>query len=369
MQTLECLVIGAGAVGLAIARQLSRRCQVMVLEQHASAGQETTSRNSGVIHAGLYYPQHFLKTRLCMQGREQLYRYCQQHEIPYKRCGKWIVASHRDELPALHALHNKAKALAIPCQLLSQAQIKESTPEINAIAALHSPDTGIIDSAAYIQQLERDVLNNGSQLFYQHTVGAIEKKDNGFLVSFSVNQQQHQVYCKRLINAAGLQAQTLSHTLAETTRIATPNSYYCKGQYFAYTGNERINQLIYPLPKPNHTGLGIHLTLNMDGSMKFGPDAHYTNNAQDYGVDEAQREHFAQAIQRYLPTIQADELQPDYAGIRPKLTAAHESAADFIIAGPESHGINNLIQCFGIESPGLTASLAIGHHVENLLWP
>ncbi|NRB39327.1 MAG: NAD(P)/FAD-dependent oxidoreductase [Pseudomonadales bacterium] len=371
MADIDCIVIGAGAVGLAIARQLSTRCEVAVLERNAHIGMEISSRNSGVIHAGLYYPASFLKTRLCLQGQHLLYSYCQKHNIPHQRCGKLIVACNKEEIPALHKLQAKAQSLNINTQLLNSAELQAKAPAVKAQAALYSPDTGIIDTAAFMQQLEKDIHDNGSQVLTNHTVTKIDASGHDFIVHFDVNNQSLQIRCKKLINACGLQAQFISQQLLASPAPVTPERYLCKGQYFAYTGKHQSKHLIYPLPNANHTGLGIHLTLNIDGCIKFGPDAHYIEAKEklDYAVNIADKAHFFKAIRRYLPEISIDDLQADYSGIRPKLTGPNQTAADFIIAGPLEHGINNLIQCFGIESPGLTASLAIGEYVETLLWP
>ena len=370
MPIIDCIIIGGGVVGLAIAKKLSQKCQVTVLEKHPHFGMETSSRNSGVIHAGLYYPSDFLKTRLCLRGRDLLYAYCKKHAIGHHRVGKLIVASHAEELRALNKLQAKAQQLNISLQPLCSAELQEKEAAVSGIAALFSPDTGIIDSAAFMLQLQNDIHSQGSQCLNGHEVTDIEVLEEGFLVTFCVNGESHQVQCKTLINAAGLQSQQLSANIKNLPLGNTPQAYFCKGQYFSYSGQESFSHLIYPLPNPNISGLGIHLTLNLDGSIKFGPDAHYISEDDiNYRVNEQDKKLFVDAIQRYLPQLQAHELTPDFAGIRPKLTPANQAAADFSICGPAEHGINNLIQCFGIESPGLTASLAIGDYVESLLWP
>lgn len=363
MLSVDCIIIGAGVVGLSIARQLAHSHEVFVLEKNTSAGLETSSRNSEVIHAGLYHPPKFLKTQLCHRGRELLYTYCQEKSIAHKRCGKLLVASSADEIPSLKKWQQQACQYNLTNQWISQEQLQEQAPLIRGAAALEIKETGIIDSAQLLQQLEIDTIQRGSHILFQHEVSRINITQNGFQLQVITEKDVFDIHCKTLINAAGLHA----HTLDGNTPIS-PNVYFCKGQYFRYSGKALFHQPIYPLPSANNMGLGIHLTPNIHGDIKFGPDAHYINqNNIDYRVNESSKDDFLKAIQRYFPSIEACELQSDFAGIRPKLTTAHEAASDFIIATQRQHGVKNLVQCFGIESPGLTASLGIAEYIESQL--
>lgn len=374
---IDCLIIGAGAVGLAIARQLSATQQVFVLEQHATLGSETSSRNSGVIHAGLYYPRHFLKSQLCIAGRERLYRYCQDYAIPHQRCGKLIVASDKHERNALKQLQQQAHQQGLNLPWLDKDQVHAQEPHLDVEAALLSAQTGIIDSHAYMQQLQHDIEANDGSILTHHRVQTLALSDAGFHVNVTVGEEHFELHCKTLINAAGLDAHTLSHHLEASAslqhgghHIPTPNVFYCKGHYFRFQGPQQFKHLIYPLPEKNQAGLGVHLTLDTAGGIKFGPNVeHLPNHEKHYAVDEAFKAPFLQAIRRYFPAIETQHLQADYSGIRPKLASPGSPAQDFHIQSEKQHGIPGLIQLFGIESPGLTASLAIANHVESLLWP
>lgn len=366
MEHLECIVIGAGAVGLAIARALSSTSEVAILEQHQGFGEETSSRNSGVIHAGIYYPPDFLKTRLCLEGNRQLYQYCQQHNIPHKACGKLVIASHADEIPALKTLESQAKSNGIDnLQWLNQSEVAAKEPNIRAVAALFSPSTGIIDSHAYLQQLCSDIISNGSHVLYRQTVTGICKTGKGFMVTINDHEQ---IQCNMLVNAAGLSAQAIAALI--TPAHCIPQRLLGKGHYFSYVTKRPFQHLVYPLPQKNNSALGIHATLDMAGNIKFGPDLEYVDSI-DYRFEHDKKAAFCAAIQRYYPQLDADQLQPDFTGIRPKIqteaTPVQNNIEDFVIQDASTHGITGLVNLFGIESPGLTASLAIGEYVKQQL--
>lgn len=362
MEHIDTVVIGAGVAGLAIARALGADREVAVLERHPCSGHETSSRNSGVIHAGLYYPQHFLKTRLCIEGREQLYSYCRTHNIPHRRCGKLLIATTAAEVPALQQLQRQAEANGVSgLQWLDKTAVNEREPEIQAAAALYSPDSGIIDVPAYLQQLECDIRSNGSHVLHSQTVSAIARTAGGFVVTTNGTDSIH---CQTLVNAAGLAAQEIAAPVTPAQHI--PARHLAKGHYFAYRGTAPFRHLVYPLPERNATGLGIHATLNLQGNMRFGPDAGYVDTI-DYGFAENRQAAFAAAIRRYYPALDESRLAADFTGIRPKIQAATDSVKDFRIDAASVHGVPGLVNLFGIESPGLTASLAIGEYVHQLL--
>ena len=362
MEHIDTIVIGAGIVGLAIARALSGHNEVAVLERHKRSGQETSSRNSGVIHAGIYYPSHFLKTQLCISGRQHLYTYCDTYDIPYKRCGKLIVATTENDISTLQALQTKARDNGLSnLQWLEKSAITELEPHINAEAALLSPSTGIIDTDAYIMHLENDILSNESHILHGQTVTSIEKHGHDFIVT---TNNREQTSCKQLINAAGLAAQEIAAMITATAYI--PQRHLAKGHYFSYTGHSPFHHLIYPLPEENSIGLGIHATLDMHNNIRFGPDACYIDT-EDYTFDETRKQSFMKAIRRYFPALDENRLQAGFTGLRPKIQSPADTAMDFRIDNVTVHGIPGLINLFGIESPGLTASLAIADHVQQLL--
>jgi len=362
----DIAVIGAGIVGLAIARALAQNHSVVVLEKNARPGLETSSRNSGVIHAGIYYPSNSLKTQLCVQGRAQLYRYCEQHQIPHQRCGKLIVATHAAEAPALRALQQQAAANSVPLHWWDQTQTQHAEPALRANASLFSPDSGIVDTTAYALQLTADIQQRGGDIVTHCNVENIASHADGFDVATRSGDVMHTLRVKQLVNAAGLQAQTLATQIDGLDARHIPPLYRCKGDYFRFAKSSPFSHLIYPLADKNAPGLGIHATLDLHGALRFGPDVEYTDS-DSYVVAEQKRELFCSAIRRYFPALDATDLIPDYAGIRPKLQAPDASFCDFAICGAHDHGITGLVNLFGIESPGLTASLAIADHVAALL--
>jgi len=362
----DIAIVGAGVIGLAIARALAANKSVIVLERNARPGLETSSRNSGVIHAGIYYPSDSLKTRLCTQGRTQLYRYCEQHRISHQRCGKLIVATDTNEEPALRDLQQQAAVNGVALQWWDQQQIAQAEPQLHASAALFSPDSGIIDTAAFTLQLAADVQQRGGDIVTHCTVEHIKPHSNGFDIVTRSGNTPHTLHVKRLINAAGLHAQAVAQQTDGLAAQHIPPLHHCKGDYFRFTKARPFSHLVYPVANKNAAGLGIHATLDLRGSLRFGPDVEYVDG-ENYVVQEHKRDLFCNAIRRYFPALNADDLVPDFAGIRPKLQAPGAPFCDFAISGPRDHGIAGLVNLFGIESPGLTASLAIADHIAALL--
>ncbi len=357
-------IAGGGVIGLAIARELSRFGSVLLLERHALFGSETSSRNSEVIHAGLYYPSGSHKETLCLQGKTALYRFCEQYDVPHRAVGKLIVASSADA-PELDKLLHKGQQLGIPLQRLNRAELQEREPLVRGEAAIWSPGTGIIDSHTYMLRLQHQAEQQGALLLRHSTLNRADPTDNGWTVQIHTADGAVSIRCAALINAAGLQAQTLAQQL-HLPPGQIPPLYLCRGHYFSYQARAPFRHLIYPMPEPNMTGLGIHATLDLNGQVRFGPDTEYLSDQHpDYRIDPALADGFAQAIRRYFPTLDASVLQPDYAGIRPKLHLKHQTTSDFDIR--YCHAPAPAVHLFGIESPGLTASLAIGSFVTRLL--
>ncbi len=361
------VVVGAGVVGLAIAARLSRHRDVLLLEREGHPGLGISSRSSEVIHAGLYYPPGSLKSRLCIEGRERLYAYCAAHAVPHRRIGKWLVAVDDTELPALAALQRRAlDSGAGELRWLDRTALARCEPALRASAALLSADTGIVDSASLMQRLAAQLASQGGQLVCRTEVVSVAVGAGGFVVRALSAGEEVRLQCDWLVNATGLGAQALAGAIDGLAPSCIPPLRLCKGQYFSLPGPSPFSRLVYPLPEPNAVGLGVHATLDLAGQLRFGPDVEYVD-CEHYGVDEARRAAFARAIRRYYPALDEQRLQPAYAGLRPKLSAAGEPARDFVIQGCAEHGQPGLINLFGIESPGLTASLAIAAYVERLL--
>jgi L-2-hydroxyglutarate oxidase LhgO len=373
----DICIVGAGAVGLAIAYQLAHsddfaKRSIVVVDSLPSFGQSNSSRNSEVIHAGIYYTPGSLKAALCLEGKSLLYAYLQSKDIPYQQIGKLIVAQahQRDALRAIHT--NAIDCGMTTLQWLDKPQLEHYEPEVSACFALYSATTGIFDSHAYMASLLHDSQQQGVIFAPNTTVLRINPQVSGFSVETSLRglngaaDESYEFSASAVINAAGLGAQRLAESVEGLDRSAIPKLHYCKGDYFTYSKPSPFSHLIYPVPEANTTGLGIHSTLDMNKQLRFGPDTQYLD-APHYDVDEGKREKFAGAIQAYFPAISASQLMPGYAGIRPKLSGPGEAAADFMIQTADKHGIAGLIQLFGIESPGLTASLAIGRYVRDQL--
>lgn len=368
-QPFDVCIVGAGIVGLSLARALSARwtrASILVLEQNADVGQETSSRNSEVIHAGLYYPPGSLKARLCVRGNALLYDYCAQHGIPHQRLGKLIVAQTGEE-PALEQLQQSAQACGVDSlQYLSSQDVSSLEPRLQAAAALWSPDTGIVDSHMLMQRLQQEAENNGvlvaphSRFLRADCQGpGVFDVDVDAASSPDRPAEPFRLRSRILINCAGLSARRVATTIGGIDQTLVPDLHLVKGNYFAFSGRSPFRHLIYPVPDASQRGLGIHATLDMAGQCRFGPDIDPVA-VVDYTVDEARKHAFVDAIRRYFPTLDQSRLHPAYAGIRPRLGPAY---ADFMVQDEYVHGCPGLIQLFGIESPGLTASLALAELV------
>jgi len=361
-EQLDCVVIGAGIVGLAVARSMAMAGRaVVVLEREDHIGMHSSSRNSEVIHAGLYYPQESLKAELCVAGKHLLYAYCDEHRIPFERIGKLIVASGDGELERLHAIHAQAKENGVhDLQQLTARQVREIEPAIVCADALLSPSTGIIDAHAYMLALQGDIEACGGVVVCNSEVTAVAVHNEGFCLSLA-SMEDEEFVCNTLINSAGHDAQAIARLPGAGE---PPPGYFAKGEYYAYQGRSPFNHLVYPLPIEG--GLGIHATNDLGGAARFGPDVSWVDEV-NYDFDESRKADFLKAIRQYFPSVNEDMLVPAYAGVRPKLAGPGEPAADFAIHSEEQHGLPGLINLFGIDSPGLTSSLAIGQYVKLLL--
>ncbi len=361
---VEAVVVGAGVVGLAIARALSRRgLKVLLLEKERAIGTGTSSRNSEVIHAGLYYEPGSLKARLCVEGNRMLYRYCAERGVPHRRCGKLVVATEPGEDAALLALQARAEANGVEdLTLLDTAELKRLEPDLRASSALHSPSSGIIDSHALMLALLADAENAGCTIALRTPVLGGTLGDRAVTIRTG-GAEPFELEAALLVNAAGLEAWELAGRLDGLDRATIPPKFLAKGSYFLLSGAKAPfrHQLIYPLPVPG--SLGLHLTLDMGGQTRFGPDIEWTDSI-DYDVDPARAEIFYAAIRRYWPGLPDGALAPAYCGIRPKVTKS--GFGDFAIQGPAQTGHQAYIGLYGIESPGLTSSLAIAEHVADL---
>jgi len=363
MEQVDAVVMGAGVVGLAVARALALQGrEVWLLEAENAIGTGTSSRNSEVIHAGIYYPQGSLKARLCVDGKNQLYAYAAERGIGYSRCGKLIVATHAAQVPQLQAIIAKAAANGVPdLVLLTREEAQAMEPELNCVAAVLSPSTGIVDSHAFMLALQGDLENAGGLVALNSPVAS---GNCGADVITVVTQDGTELQTSLLINAAGLYAQTLARRFTGLDAAHVPPSHYAKGNYFTLAGRSPFDRLIYPVPEA--AGLGVHLTLDLGGQAKFGPDVEWVNSPDDLVVDAARGEAFYAEVRKYWPGLQDGALTAGYAGIRPKIQGPEEAARDFLIQGQSEHGIQGLINLFGIESPGLTSALALGAHVAQM---
>jgi L-2-hydroxyglutarate oxidase LhgO len=367
-EAVDAVVVGAGVVGLAVARALAQTGrEVMVLEREAAIGTGTSSRNSEVIHAGIYYPAGSLKARLCVQGRDMLYAYCEQRGVSFKRCGKLIVANTPPQLAALPAIQAKAWANGVhDLVLLTRDQALAMEPQLECLGALHSPSTGIVDSHGLMLALQGDIEHAGGMVACHSGVVSMRATADGIEV---MTQDGVHLLAHTVVNAAGLYACDLARHIQGLDARHVPRPWYAKGNYFTLAGRSPFQRLIYPAPEPDiHlAGLGVHLTLDLGGQAKFGPDVQWTDCPDDLVVDPARGDGFYAEVRKYWPDLPDGALQPGYAGMRPKISGPDEPAADFVIQGPQTHAVPGLVNLFGIESPGLTSSLAIGQHVQGLL--
>jgi len=366
MEKVDAIIIGAGVVGLAIAAKMSRTlASVLLIDKNPSFGEETSSRNSEVIHAGIYYPQNSLKAKLCVEGKELLYHYCQSRKIPHQRLGKLLVAHGEAEERCLKETIKQAALNGVnDLTWLTQAELKSSNPNLKASAALLSPSTGIVDVHSYMQSLLAEFEENNGQFVAQTAFVGAQANNKGFDTRLNSQGEIMQINCDYLINSGGLHSTDIANNIRGLAKTYIPKLNYCRGHYFSYQGKSPFTQLIYPVPEAH--GLGIHASLDMGGQLKFGPDTQYIDTI-DYQVSAQLKEKFVEAIQRYYPTIDPERLQPAYSGIRPKLEGPNDSFKDFVIQGANEHEIKGLVNLFGIDSPGLTSSLAIAEYVKSTI--
>ncbi len=362
METVDCVVIGAGVVGLACARALALAGrEVVIVERETAIGQHTSSRNSEVIHAGIYYPAGSLKARLCVAGKSMLYRYCEQRGVAVQRIGKLLVAVDAVDTARLATLQRQAAANGVnDLQWLDTAAVQQLEPALQAHAALLSPSTGIVDSHGLLQALLADACQAGAQLALASPICAGATNHNGIELQLA---DGYRVHARLVINAAGLWAPQVAAAIAGVPRETIPSAYYARGVYFALQGHNPFSRLIYPLPEAG--GLGTHLTLDLAGQARFGPDIEWITGV-DYQLEPQRAEHFYHSIRRWWPQLPEAALVPAYCGIRPKITGPGAPDADFMLQGRAEHGIAGLINLYGIESPGLTACLAIAEQVAAM---
>ncbi|AXF13100.1 NAD(P)/FAD-dependent oxidoreductase [Paraburkholderia caledonica] len=364
MDQIECVVIGAGVVGLAVARALAARGrEVIVLEAAEAIGVGTSSRNSEVIHAGIYYPRGSLKATLCVRGREMLYDYCVEHNVPHSRCGKLLVATSSNQIPQLESIMHKGRENGVlDLMRITGDQAQALEPALECVAAVFSPQTGIVDSHQLMLALQGDAERDGAVFAFHSPVEAIEASNGRFIIKVG-GDAPATISSACVINSAGLHANALARKIRGLDARHVPPLYLARGNYFGISGRAPFSRLIYPMP--NEAGLGVHLTIDLGGQARFGPDVEWVD-AINYDVDPRRAESFYAAIRAYWPALPDNALQPAYAGIRPKLSGPGEPAADFVIQGSAAHGVRGLVNLFGIESPGLTASLAIAQRVCEL---
>ena len=365
VDTIDCAVIGAGVVGLAVARALAQGGrETVILERETAFGTGISSRNSEVIHAGIYYPKGSLKARLCVAGRDLLYAYCAAHGIEHRRCGKLIVATAPEQLAELDRLDAAARGNGVANLVrLDPAEVGRLEPEIACVGALLSPSTGIVDSHGYMLSLLGEAEAQGALIAYGNEVTALAPQAGGIDV-FVDGADAPALRAGVVVNAAGLQACALAARIRGLAPECVPRLLLARGCYFTLSGHAPFSRLVYPVPEPG--GLGVHVTIDLAGQVRFGPDVEWIE-AESYAVDPGRAGRFYAAIRAYWPGLRDGALQPGYAGIRPKLSGPGEPASDFRIDGPAEHGVPGLINLFGIESPGLTASLALAEEIARLV--
>jgi len=365
MDKFQCTVVGAGVVGLAIAKTLAEEgLEVLLLEAEDSFGTHTSSRNSEVIHAGIYYPTGSLKAKFCVEGKRKLYQYCADRNIPHKNLGKLIVATDETEVSLVKNYLDKAKANGVTdLYWLNQSEVAKLEPAVQSVGAVYSPSTGIIDSHTLMQTFLGDAENAGTITAYRTPLETATVRSDGFEVKTG-GMEPIKFRTDYLINCGGLRATEIARSITGLDQKYIPLAYYAKAHYYSLPGSRPFSHLIYPVAHKNY--LGVHVTLDIAGDIRFGPDLEWIDGI-DYSFDESREIKFYEAIKRYWPEIKEGQLQPGYTGVRPKISGPTEVAADFKIDGPGTHGILGLVNLFGIESPGLTSSLAIAEHVGSLL--
>jgi L-2-hydroxyglutarate oxidase LhgO len=372
MEQVDCVVIGAGVVGLAVAREMALQGrETILLERENAFGTISSARNSEVIHAGIYYPKGSLKAKLCVEGNRMLYEYCRTHQVATQAYGKLIVASDDSQLDDLQAILYKAQNNQVPdIRIISGEEAKTLEPQLHCSAAILSATTGIVDSHGYMLSLLGGFEDAGGMVAYQSPLISAKalgvNAENGFALEIG-GADGMQIQTKLLINCAGLSAPAVAQKIEGLASTQIPTAYFAKGNYFSLSGKSPFTHLIYPIPEPG--GLGVHLTLDMGGQAKFGPDVEWldigSENQIDYTVNPKRSEGFYEAVRRYWPGLKDGSLQPDYSGVRAKIVPANAPAGDFCFNGPSDHGLHGLFNLYGFESPGLTSSLAIARHLEG----
>jgi L-2-hydroxyglutarate oxidase LhgO len=367
VETVDCVVVGAGVVGLAVARRLAMAGrEVIVLDRADAIGTETSSRNSEVIHAGIYYAPGSLKARLCVEGKRFLYRYCAERGIGHAACGKLVVAASEAQVATLQAIQARAAASGMPdLELWPAERALALEPELACAAALWSPTTGIIDSHALMLAYLGDAERHGAMLVLNSPLAAARILEDAIEIDVG-GAEPMSLLARTVVNSAGLSAPDLARHIEGVPEAALPRAYYCKGNYYTLAaGRSPFSRLIYPVPE--QAGLGVHVTVDLAGRCRFGPDTEWVDGPDDYDVDPRRAEIFYAAIRTYWPALPDGALVPGYAGIRPKLGPAGSPAADFVVQGPAEHQVPGLVNLFGIESPGLTASWAVACEVAARL--
>jgi L-2-hydroxyglutarate oxidase LhgO len=364
-EKLECLVVGGGVIGIAIARRLAKAgLEVLVLEAESDVAAHTSSRNSEVIHAGIYYPTKSLKAKLCVTGRKLLYEYCEHKNVQFKQIGKIIIATNSAQVQKLSEYEQQANLNGVSDLIrLSTDEVAKLEPAVECVGGLLSPSTGIFDSHSFILALQADLEDAKGNVIFHSLMQKVQLKPGKFLVEVG-ESDSYTVECKYLVNAAGLWAPDVAKTMTGLPSDYIPIQHLAKGHYFAYQGKSPFEKLVYPVAGDG--GLGIHSILDLAGQTRFGADVSWVNEI-DYDFDASRKDEFVTAIRRYYPGLDSDKLVPAYTGIRPKLSGPGEKAADFEIQAADQHGVEGLINLFGIESPGLTASLAIAEYVHEKL--
>tara|TARA_B100001564_G_scaffold332151_1_gene318806 strand:- start:752 stop:1840 length:1089 start_codon:yes stop_codon:yes gene_type:complete len=360
----DVIVIGGGVIGLSIARELSLSGkETIVLEKNERAGDVTSSRNSGVIHSGIYYPENFLKTKLCVEGNKLIYRYAKEKKINHKKYGKFIISANKRDLSNLESILIQGKKNNVEISRVANEKVLENNPGLTFCQALYSPNSGVIDVPEYVTALEGDIQHFGGLISLRTSFLSAKKVTNKFVVS-CLAEEEFSIESKYLINCSGLSNENTLKNIKDFPRDKIYKNYYAKGHYFKYSGKSPFTNLIYPVSGQH--SLGIHVGFDLAGGVRFGPDVEFVNEI-DYSFNESLKDKFIDSISQYWPDINSEKLHPDYTGIRPKITRPNELMRDFSIQTEYDHGINNLINLQGIESPGLTSSLAIGKFIMNLL--
>jgi L-2-hydroxyglutarate oxidase LhgO len=366
----DITIIGAGVVGLAIAAQVaSKNREVYVLEKNETFGLEISSRHSGVIHSGIYYPGGSLKAEMCVAGNTLLYELCERYHIAHRRLGKLIVATRDEETGELQALLERGQRNGVEgLRILSKQEMKKLEPNVEGVAAILSPSTGIIDSHALMRYFIAKARDGGVQVAYQTKAVGIEKLADGYKVTVEDDTGEFSFTTRVLINCAGLHCDKVAELAGIDIDKAGYRLHYCKGEYFSLGSGKStiVNRLIYPVPPPEFTGVGIHVTLDLEGRIRLGPSIEYVDSI-NYVVDNQHKQLFYDSVRRFLPSIEYDDLEPEMAGIRPKLQGPNEDIKDFVIRDENDKSLPNFINLIGIESPGLTAAPAIARYVRNLI--